>query len=224
MIILLLAKNEYKEYTRHMANQMMRKEMAGSSQLQYLQETYLLDYSSPSLVNLVHQNGWNDLDSKSSKIEAIYNYVRDQIPYGYAPSFQVCASEVLKQGKGNCITKTTLLMALLRTTGIPCRLKAARIEKVIHRGLLSRFSYKISPRLLHHTWVELFYKNHWIEVGGHIVDKPYISKLQSKFPDYMGSFYGYGIAVLNFKNPPDQMGRERYRGPKQSRHRELGYL
>ncbi|MGE4454315.1 MAG: transglutaminase family protein [Sphaerochaeta sp.] len=168
----------------------------------YLNSTALLDYDSPVVTELIQKQGWLNLSSPSDRIAEVYGFVRDEIPFGYAKRYYVPASEVVREGMGNCITKTTLLMALLRAVGIPCRLRAGMISKVIHRGLLKGLSFSLSPRHLHHTWVEVYYQNRWLEIGGHIVDKPYLEKLQLEFSNFIGTFYGYGIAVSHFRNPP----------------------
>ncbi len=141
---------------------------------------------------------------KSNLINEIYSFVRDDIAYGHTKSYAVSASQVVALGCGNCLTKTTLLMALLRAVGIPCRFHAMTISKVIFRGLLQGVSYTLADKQLFHAWVEVQFKNTWFDLEGHIIDKSYLQKLQQKFPDYMGSFYGYGIAVLNFKNPENR--------------------
>jgi hypothetical protein len=168
----------------------------------YTEHTALLDYTHPTIAALIQKQGWITLPTPGSRIAAVYTFVRDAIPFGYGEHFSVPASQVLAQGMGNCLTKTTLLMALLRAVGVPCRLKAAMISKVIHRGLLGEVSFLFSPRHLHHAWAEVRYQDQWIEVGGHIVDRPYLEKLQQKFANFIGSFYGYGIAVTHFRNPP----------------------
>jgi len=169
---------------------------------QYLRPTPLLDYESPVVQTLIHERGWDSISSKSAQIDAVYSFVRDEILFGYSENFVISGSQVLALGYGNCLTKTTLLMTLLRAIGVHCRMKASMVDKVLHRGLLGSFAYRLSPDALYHAWVNIFYNNKWIEIGGHIIDRPYLQKLQAKYPDYMGSFYGYGIAVLNFRNPP----------------------
>ncbi|NBK25885.1 MAG: transglutaminase domain-containing protein [Spirochaetia bacterium] len=91
---------------------------------QYLQPTPLLDYQASPIQALVVEKGWENLSTKTAQIEAVYTYVRDEIAYGFTSRFQIPASQVLSSKQGNCITKTTLLMALLRRLGIPCRLRA----------------------------------------------------------------------------------------------------
>ena len=168
----------------------------------FTQASPLLDYESEAIVALVEQRGWKHINSISERIEAIYTMVRDEISYGYTAHFQIPGSEVLRQGMGNCLTKTTLLMTLLRAAGIPCRMEAAMVGRILHRGLLKGIVIHLSPKTLFHSWVSVYYQNKWVELGGHIVDRPYLAKLQARYPDYMGSFYGYGIATLNFRNPP----------------------
>lgn len=47
-----------------------------------LQETKMLDYSSPQILGLIRERRWNELDD-FNKIKQIYNYVRDEIKFGY---------------------------------------------------------------------------------------------------------------------------------------------
>ncbi|NCC64875.1 MAG: transglutaminase domain-containing protein, partial [Spirochaetia bacterium] len=114
----------------------------------YLQSTKLLDYKDLKIQRLILSNGWNSLLSDSAKIEAVYNHVRDRVLYGYSTDFDLRASEVLSLGYGNCLTKTTLLMALLRALGIPCRLKAGTISRVIFRGLLPSIEYRLMDKTI----------------------------------------------------------------------------
>lgn len=166
------------------------------------EHTPLLDYESQPLQDLIQQRHWNDLPSVYDQIAAVHAFVKDEILYGFPSEFQRPASKVLQQGIGSNLDKTILLMALFRALGIPCRMHASIIDKVIHRGLLGWLSFKLCPSGLFHGAVELLYQNKSIELEGYSVDQAYLSKLQAMFPDYCGSFYGYGIAVLNFRNPP----------------------
>jgi len=188
----------------------------------YLEPSHLLDYTHPDIEKLITSKGWNTLKAKTDLIGNVYSFVRDEIAYGYTSSFSIPASQILHKGYGNCITKSTLLMALLRAVGIPCRFHAMTISKVIFRGLLPGLSYKIASKPLYHAWVEVQYNKKWLAMAGHIVDRPYIAKLQTKFPDYMGSFYGYGIAVLNFRNPDNRWSETNTYVQNQATEEELG--
>ncbi len=166
-----------------------------------LEPSPLLDYSHPSIEQLIVSRGWNAIEDQSELMKGIFLFIRDEIAYGYTKSFSIPASQVLSDGVGNGITKSTLFMALLRAVGIPCRLYAARMNKIIFRGLLKGLSYRIATRHPFRTWVELQFMDKWYPLDGFIIDKPYMQKLQQKFPNHKTSFYGYGIGVMDFKDP-----------------------
>ena len=79
----------------------------------YLKETKMLNYSNSRIQQLIKKRKWNALDD-FQRIKAIYNFVRDEILFGYNVDDNITASEVLADGYGQCNTKGTLFMALLR--------------------------------------------------------------------------------------------------------------
>ena len=85
---------------------------------QYLQETKMLNFHHRSIQRLVKEKQWANEDD-FEKIQKIYNFVRDEIKFGYNTDDTISASEVLKDGYGQCNTKGILFMALLRAVGIP---------------------------------------------------------------------------------------------------------
>ena len=104
---------------------------------EHLRETELLDYSSPSIQSLISDKGWRDL-SEYDAIGAVYHFVKDEILFGYNRCDTLKASEVLDDGIGQCNTKSTLLMALLRGLGIACRLHGLHSLK----GFSERSSFR----------------------------------------------------------------------------------
>ena len=102
----------------------------------YLQETEMLDYSNEKIQRLIKERKWNDLDD-FERIKAIYNFVRDEILFGYNTNDNIPASKVLKDGYGQCNTKGTLFMALLRACGIPCRVHGFTIDKKLQKGAMT---------------------------------------------------------------------------------------
>ncbi len=60
----------------------------------YLQETEILNFSDDSIQKIVTNRNWRSLDTISC-VKAIYNYVRDEIKFGYNFSDDITASEVL---------------------------------------------------------------------------------------------------------------------------------
>ena len=166
----------------------------------YLQETPLLNYSDVSIQNLINQKGWAS-HSEFEKIREIYEYIRDDILFGYNVDDEIAASQILKDGYGQCNTKGILFMAILRAVNVPCRIHGFTINKELQKGAMTGFVYKMAPENVVHSWVEIFYHNKWYSLEGLIIDKKYLNSLQKIFIDCNASFCGYGVAVLNFQNP-----------------------
>ncbi len=166
----------------------------------YLQETNMLDYSNIHIQKLLQTRKWQEL-ADFDRIKAIYNFVRDEILFGYNADDGIPASKVLADGYGQCNTKGTLFMALLRACNIPCRVHGFTIDKKLQRGAMTGFVYKSAPKNVLHSWVEVFFEDKWYELEAFILDKTYLSKLQQMHKDCVGAFCGYGVAVMDFQNP-----------------------
>nr|WP_329886580.1 transglutaminase-like domain-containing protein [Pseudoramibacter sp. HA2172] len=166
----------------------------------YIRETRMLDFSNPTIQKLVQDKKWKEM-SEFDRIKAIYNYVRDEILFGYNVDDAIPASRVLRDGYGQCNTKGTLFMALLRACDIPCRVHGFTIDKKLQKGAMTGFVYKKAPQNVFHSWVEVFFEEKWYELEAFILDKDYLNKLQSINKDCNGAFCGYGVAVSDFKNP-----------------------
>ena len=82
-----------------------------------LTATSLLDFETPAILGLITERRWPDLPVLD-RIGAIYDFVRNEIAFGYNRADDIPASEVLANGYGQCNTKGTLLMALFRGSGI----------------------------------------------------------------------------------------------------------
>ncbi len=163
-------------------------------------ETPMLDYSSAPIQRLIRQRKWKALDEKE-RVKAIYNFVRDEIKFGYNTDDSICATKVLSDGYGQCNTKGTLFMALLRCCGIPCRIHGFTIDKKLQKGAMTGFVYSNAPKNVFHSWVEVMLDGRWFELEAFILDNEYLTKLQRKFSRCSGAFCGYGVAVKDFKNP-----------------------
>ena len=73
----------------------------------YLAETAMLNYSSSSIQDLIHVRKWHGMD-QYEKIESIYDFVQNEILFGYNHSDLLTAEQVLADGYGQCNTKATL--------------------------------------------------------------------------------------------------------------------
>ena len=164
----------------------------------YLKETQMLNYNADNIQKLVEARGWKQLD-EFERIGAVYDYVRNEILFGYNSSDLLTAEEVLKDGDGQCNTKGTLLMALFRAVGIPCRLHGSEVSKYFQEGATSGLISKLAPESVVHTWVEVSYQNKWIALEGVITDEAYVQGVKKKCREHIGDFKGYAISVSDLK-------------------------
>ena len=73
---------------------------------------------------------------------------------------------MLADGYGQCNTKTTLLMALLRGSGVGCRIHGATIDKELQHGVMVRPLYWFAPASIIHTWAEVLVGGRWVGLEG----------------------------------------------------------
>lgn len=165
----------------------------------YLKNTVMLNYQTPQIADLISTQKWSDLN-EFEKIGAIYDYVQNKILLGYNKYDNLTATQVLADGIGQCNTKATLIMALLRAVGVPCRLHGTKVTKVFQRSLMPKIMAKLAPPLIVHTWAEVYYNGDWLSLEGVITDKTFISGLQKLFPEHKGKFFDYAVAVKDFNN------------------------
>ncbi len=168
------------------------------SPLALLRPTALLDFQHPALADLVAREGWPGL-LPLARVGAAYEFVRS-LPFGYNARDEWPASQVLADGYGQCNTKSTLLMALLRALGQPCRLHGFTIHKALQRGAVPEWAYPLAPRHILHSWVEVWVEGRWIELEGFILDPAYLQALQQRFPQAR-QFCGFGAATPDLQNP-----------------------
>jgi hypothetical protein len=168
--------------------------------MKYLKQTPLLDFDHKSIQQLIANHHWYELDDKQ-KIQQIYLFVRDDINFGYNSADDLKASVILKDGIGQCNTKSILLMALLRAVGIECRLHGFTIEKSLQKGAFTGLWYTLAPKNILHTWVEVNFNNQWFNLEGVILDKHYLSSLQKKYKTSPENFCGYGVYTEDLLKP-----------------------
>lgn len=163
---------------------------------QYLESTKMLNYDSKALRELICSRGWSNLD-EYHKIKEIYDFVQNEILFGYNRSDTLNAEEVLEDGYGQCNTKATLLMALLRGAGIPCRLHGFEVSKYFQRGAAAALISALAPKRIVHTWAEVLYNGNWLALEGVITDQRYVEAVKRKYRNVAGEFKRYAIAVKN---------------------------
>ncbi|MDM5232016.1 transglutaminase-like domain-containing protein [Lysinibacillus pakistanensis] len=167
--------------------------------MKYLEPTAMLNFQDEALQQLVKQRGWSDF-AYEDRIKEIYDFVRNEIKFGYNRTDDIPASEVLRDGYGQCNTKSTLLMALLRAVGIPCRIHGFLIDKKMQKGALTGITYLLAPSKIVHAWTEVQLHDDWIVLEGVIIDDSYLKQVKSRLCSFNEGFIGYGISVKDKDN------------------------
>ncbi|MDO5528099.1 MAG: transglutaminase-like domain-containing protein [Paracoccus sp. (in: a-proteobacteria)] len=165
----------------------------------HLNPTKLLDFHAAPLEDLIARRKWRDLP-QAQRIGAAYDFVRNEILFGYNARDDLPASRVLEDGYGQCNTKNTLLMALLRALGVKCRFHGFTIHKRLQRGIVPELIYPLAPRDILHSWVEIWHQGRWITLEGFILDDGVIAALQLAFPG-RESLCGYGAGTERLQAP-----------------------
>ena len=163
----------------------------------FLESTKMLNYKSKRLQALVKNKKWNELD-EYEKINSVYDFVQNEILFSYNQEDTLTAEQVFMDGYGQCNTKATLLMALLRAVGIPCRLHGFEVSKEFQRGVTTALISFFAPKYFIHTWAEVYYNNQWMALEGVITDKKYFNAIKKKYKYETGEFKRFAIATPNF--------------------------
>lgn len=164
-----------------------------------LRATPILDYTDEALSRLVADHGWLKLN-EHDRVGAVYDFVRE-LPFGYNTADDIPASRVLADGFGQCNTKTTLLMALLRAVGIPARFHGATIHKRLQKGVVSGIAYRLAPARILHSWAEVRVDDSWVGLEGVICDSGYLNGVRT-IARTDGAFLGYGVGTETLGAPP----------------------
>lgn len=172
--------------------------------MDFTQPTPIANSTHPTIKTLIHKRRWDQLTNTKDRIGAAYNFVKDEIAFGYNASDDLAASAVLHDGYGQCNTKGNLLVALLRALDIPARFHGFRIDKRLQKGAIPAWMYPLAPRRILHSWVEVYHDDQWIPLEGFILDAQYLGALQRRFSNHQGTFCGYGVATKDLHQPDVQ--------------------
>lgn len=140
-----------------------------SVESQYLVATPMCDYDDP-VVRAFADRILAGANSKREMAVRIFGFVRDTIRFSMAFS-KSKASQILKLGYGECLTKTNVQVALLRKAGIPARMHWVIAQTEVLKGLVAGVVLRSMPPEASHFWAECYLDGHWISCEA-ILDKP----------------------------------------------------
>ncbi|ROZ64107.1 transglutaminase family protein [Ramlibacter sp. WS9] len=130
----------------------------------WLRNTALLQHDHPKIrllaLRLTQLKG-----GPADKAVACYQHVR-QLPFACAADAPHTTSVgVLGAQAGDAFTKSTLLIALLRSLGIPARARVVALQPDFLWGLMD-----ISGRAIEHVITEILIDGQWLGVDSYVVD------------------------------------------------------
>jgi hypothetical protein len=136
------------------------------------------------------------------KLEALFHFVRDGIPFGFPATFSdwdtVSASKVVESGFGYCNTKATLLVALCAAAGIPSRLHFGLIDAQVMRGIFPPFALPFLPKVGPHSWTEVQVEGNWKPMDSYINDEKLFRAARVRL-ERAGRSFGYSLACVDGK-------------------------
>jgi hypothetical protein len=125
--------------------------------------------------------------SATDKAIRVHDYIKS-LPFGCVPASENLRSGlVLRAGFGDCHTKGTLFVSMLRLVGIPARLRFVNLSSTFLEGIISLPGIQII-----HAITEAYLVGKWIQVDTYVTDETFeghaLGRLKSK-----GSTLGFGI-------------------------------
>lgn len=152
----------------------------------WLGDTHLLDLEDPKLrirVLRVTQLASNELE----KAVRIHDYVKS-LPFGCVAGFShIPAPIVLRAGRGDCHTKGTLFVAMLRLVGISARLRFVTVSSAFLEGIIS-----VPHGTVTHAVAEAYLDGRWLQTDTYVADSQLESNALKLLGD-KGMVVGYGV-------------------------------
>ena len=154
----------------------------------WVQATRLLDLDDPKLriqVMRITQLA----STETQKAVCVHDFVKS-LPFGCVAGFDhVPAAAVLKAGRGDCHTKGTLFVAMLRSVGVPARLRFVSLSSAFLKGIID-----MSQGTITHAVAEVHLDGRWVQTDTYVTDTLLETRaLQLLEP--LDSLVGYGIHV-----------------------------
>jgi transglutaminase-like putative cysteine protease len=130
----------------------------------YLEPTETIDSNHEAVIAYAKKTIGSGKDLLKNAV-SLYYAVRDGIWYDpYYPFYLLehyRASNILKSGRGYCVSKASLLCALGRACGIPSRIGFADVRN--HLSTKELFKSMGSDLFVYHGFVEFFLEGKWVK-------------------------------------------------------------
>lgn len=159
----------------------------------------IFDTESPLIRELIEGRGWQK-ESDADRLAKILDFVKNDVLFGMNNKGCLPASEVLRDGQGQALTKSILLKTLIDACGLLCRFHAYRVKKELYEGLPGKFRYRLLPDTLISAWIEVFHNDRWIVADGVLLDEGYLKGLRSRIDNGAGEFIGLGAGIYPGNN------------------------
>lgn len=120
------------------------------------------------------------------KAMAIHNYVK-RLPFERPLKLRLrTAREVMDAGRGDASDKSALLIALLRRSRIPARIRYVEVRSEVMRGLAPSKANAFRPI------AEIWLDGRWVRTDSYIYDVAYMAAARQRLKDHDWE-WGYGI-------------------------------
>jgi hypothetical protein len=130
----------------------------------YLQPTWFVDSDAPQIVALAGEIA-GGVDDEIERACRLFYAVRDAFRYmAYNLELErdaLRATYVLSTGKGWCVSKSVLLAALCRASGIACRLGYANVRN--HMATKKLLDFLGTDIFYYHGYNEIYLRGKWVK-------------------------------------------------------------
>ena len=155
---------------------------------QWLGCTKLLDLDDPKL-RIQAMRITQLASSATQKAVFIHDFVKS-LPFGCVAAFEhVPAAAVLRAGRGDCHTKGTLFVALLRAAGVPARLRFVTLSSKFLAGIID-----IPQGSITHAVGEVYLAGRWVQTDTYVTDEQFEVRAMRQLGE-CGLKAGLGIHV-----------------------------
>jgi transglutaminase-like putative cysteine protease len=142
-----------------------RKIAMGKVDAAYLLPTDIINSNHEDIIRFAAESIKDTGSDSVAQAVKLYYRVRDEIWYDpYTPFYRpehYLSSNVLKNGKGYCVSKASLLCALGRVCGIPSRIGFVTVRN--HLATRQLIAYIGSDLFVYHGFVEFYLNEKWVK-------------------------------------------------------------